>query len=126
MLHQVHAGITTTAQGPTTNLNYSPSATRFHSNPDILGEICEYLSPNDDLEDLDSPQVVEGRQNLAWLALTCKAFLEPALDRLWRSLNTLYPLFKILPAFKQTDGTHVRIQFPAKSILSNLKRLFFV
>ncbi|RXW15705.1 hypothetical protein EST38_g10149 [Candolleomyces aberdarensis] len=107
MLHQVQAGIITAAQGPITNHNCSPSASRFHSNPDILGEICEYLSSNDDLEELDSVQVAEGRQNLAWLALTCKAFLEPALDQLWRSLNTLYPLFKILPAFIQTDGTHV-------------------
>jgi len=83
------------------------SASRFHSNPDILGEICEYLAPNDNLEE-DPEYIQECRQNLSWLALTCKAFLEPALDRLWRSLDTLYPLFKILPAFIKTDGTHVR------------------
>ncbi|KAF6758037.1 hypothetical protein DFP72DRAFT_889748 [Ephemerocybe angulata] len=83
------------------------NASRFHSNPDILGEICEYLSPNDDLELEPEDSLIASRQNLAWLALTCRAFLEPALDRLWRSLDTLYPLFKILPAFVRTDGTHV-------------------
>ncbi|KAJ3544447.1 hypothetical protein NMY22_g2771 [Coprinellus aureogranulatus] len=78
----------------------------FHSNPDILAEICEYLAPYDDLE-ADPEQVQAARRYLALLALTCKAFLEPALDRLWRSLDTLYPLFRILPAFVRADGTHV-------------------
>lgn len=64
----------------------------FHSNPDISDEICEYL---------------QDQQNLLWVALTCKAFLEPALDRLWRSLDSLFPLLRTLPAFIQSDGTYV-------------------
>lgn len=100
MVSQLHTDSNTTP-------NHDSPAAPFHSNPDILGEICEYLAPYDNLE-IDVEQVSEARQNLAWLALTCKAFLEPALDRLWRSLDTLYPLFKILPAFTRADGTHVR------------------
>lgn len=71
----------------------------FHSNPDILDEICEYL--HDEQDGLTS------KQNLLWAGLTCKAFLEPALDRLWSSLDSLFPLLKILPSFVQSDGTYV-------------------
>jgi len=76
----------------------------FHSNPDILDEVCEYLA-----YDHDSPpdDVLTSKTNLLRLALTCKAFIEPALDRLWRSLDCLFPLLKILPAFSQSDGTYV-------------------
>ncbi|KAF8965795.1 hypothetical protein BDZ97DRAFT_1729789 [Flammula alnicola] len=76
----------------------------FHSNPDILDEICEYLSYE---YDIDSDDISVSRRTLLWVALTCKAFLEPALDRLWRSLDSLFPLLKILPAFIQSDGTYV-------------------
>ncbi|KDR66436.1 hypothetical protein GALMADRAFT_147866 [Galerina marginata CBS 339.88] len=76
----------------------------FHSNPDILDEICEYLAYEDDL---DTEDAGISRRNLLWAALTCKAFLEPALDRLWRSLESLFPLLKILPAFIKSDGTYV-------------------
>ncbi|KAF8153355.1 hypothetical protein B0H34DRAFT_800567 [Crassisporium funariophilum] len=76
----------------------------FYSNPDILDEICEYIYDDDDL---DSDEATAGRQSLLWAALTCRAFLEPALDCLWRSLDSLFPLLKILPAFAQSDGTYV-------------------
>ncbi|KAF8179869.1 hypothetical protein BJ912DRAFT_982041 [Pholiota molesta] len=76
----------------------------FHSNPDILDEICEYLSYDCDA---DSDDISLSRRTLLRLALTSKAFLEPALDRLWRALDSLFPLLKILPAFGQSDGTYV-------------------
>lgn len=77
----------------------------FHSNPDILDEICEYLSYEDEV---DADDIASSRRTLLRLALTCRAFLEPALDRLWRNLDSLFPLLKVLPAFIQTDGTYVR------------------
>ncbi|KAF8816030.1 hypothetical protein BYT27DRAFT_7077944 [Phlegmacium glaucopus] len=78
----------------------------FHSNPDILDEICEYLHDGQDTE-LDSEAARTSRRNLLCVALTCKAFLEPALDRRWRSLDSLFPLLRILPSFTQSDGTYV-------------------
>lgn len=87
-------------QEPETRITRLP----FHSNPDILDEICEYLH---DEQDGPSELTPTSKQNLLWAGLTCKAFLEPALDRLWSSLDSLFPLLKILPSFIQSDGTYV-------------------
>ncbi|KAF9045199.1 hypothetical protein BJ165DRAFT_1528104 [Panaeolus papilionaceus] len=88
----------------------------FHSNPDIIEEICEHLAYSDihyeEDDYLPFLQTFEidirtSRQALRDAALTCKAFLEPALDRLWRSLDTLFPLLKTLPVFVLSDTTYV-------------------
>jgi len=76
----------------------------FHTNPDIFDEICDYLSYD---YDFDADEISRSKQNLLWVALTCKAFLEPSLDRLWKQLDSLFPLLKVLPAFTQSDGTYV-------------------
>ena len=86
-------------QEPETRITRLP----FHSNPDILDEICEYLHEQDGSSEL----ALSSKQNLLWAGLTCKAFLEPAMDRLWSSLDSLFPLLKILPSFTQSDGTYV-------------------
>lgn len=91
-------------QEPETRITRLP----FHSNPDILDEICEYLHDEDGSNELLAHA---NRQNLLWAGLTCRAFLEPALDRLWRSLDSLFPLLKILPSFTQSDGTYVSFGF---------------
>ncbi|EDR02634.1 uncharacterized protein LACBIDRAFT_308339 [Laccaria bicolor S238N-H82] len=44
---------------------------------------------------------------LAQAAVTCKTFLEPALDRLWCTLDTLFPLLKLLLSFIRCEGTYV-------------------
>ncbi|EIW86895.1 hypothetical protein CONPUDRAFT_134237 [Coniophora puteana RWD-64-598 SS2] len=44
---------------------------------------------------LDSPG---GRKSLSRLARTCKAFCEPALDILWRELDSLLPLVALFPS----------------------------
>ena len=75
-------------------INKRTPALPFHSHPDILDEICEYI---------------QDRQNLLWVALTCRAFLEPPLDCLWRSLESLFLLLKILPSLIQGDGTYVSV-----------------
>ena len=103
-------------QEPETRITRLP----FHSNPDILDEICEYLH-----EEQDGPSelALTGtcRQNLLWAGLTCKAFLEPALDRLWSSLDSLFPLLKILPSFIQSDGTYVSFLFASSYTFSLLQ-----
>ena len=47
-----------------------------------------------------------GLRDVLSLALTCKAFLEPALDRLWRRQTTLFNLIKTLPddSWAEYDG----------------------
>ncbi|KAF4613157.1 hypothetical protein D9613_010806 [Agrocybe pediades] len=75
-----------------------------HSNPDILEEICEYIAHEGDL---DSEEMASSRSDLFAVMMTCRAFVEPAVSRLWRSLDSLYPLLKLLPAFVQVDGTYV-------------------
>lgn len=57
--------------------------------------------------ELPHEEVVMRRRVLASTALTCRTFMEPALDRLWRSLDKLFPLFKLLPAFYRSDLTFV-------------------
>jgi hypothetical protein len=41
-------------------------------------------------------------------ALTCKDFLDVALDALWEELYSLVPLLKLLPALQVEDGAYVR------------------
>jgi hypothetical protein len=40
-------------------------------------------------------------------ALTCKDFLDVALDALWEELNSLVPLLKLLPALQVEDHAYV-------------------
>jgi len=41
------------------------------------------------------------RRELLWASLTSKAFLEPALNRLWRRMIDIWPLFRLLPTFNK-------------------------
>jgi hypothetical protein len=41
------------------------------------------------------------------VALTCKDFLDEALDALWEELDTLVPLLKLLPALHVVDNAYV-------------------
>ena len=41
-------------------------------------------------------------------ALTCKDFLEVALDALWEKLDSLVPLLKLLPTLQIEDDAYVR------------------
>jgi len=44
------------------------------------------------------------RQSLLWAALTSKAFLEPAMNVLWREMETITPLYLVLPALRKKDS----------------------
>ena len=47
------------------------------------------------------------RQSLLNAALTCKDFLDEALDTLWEELDSLVDLLKVLPALRFEDDAYV-------------------
>ncbi|KAF7966319.1 hypothetical protein HWV62_39156 [Athelia sp. TMB] len=62
--------------------------------PEILVVILNYLRPplNDEEGTPDCRSLISGPM------LTCKLFLEPALDIIWESLDSFTPLVKLLPS----------------------------
>jgi len=62
-------------------------------NQDILGEIFLHIGVNLTTEINDR---AEARKDLYRAAQTCRAFLDPALNSLWRVLPSLFPLLKLL------------------------------
>lgn len=67
------------------------------SNTDILSAVFEHFC------------VPTDRVFLYKAAVTCKAFKEPVLDRLWETLPSLFPLLKLLPSFQLRNGHWVSI-----------------
>ena len=67
-------------------------------NPDLMAMISFHLGNDDE---------GAGRQYLFNAALTCKDFLEVALDELWEELDSLEPLLNLLPAVQVEDGSYV-------------------
>lgn len=63
-------------------------------------------------EDTDESEIYSDNSSLFHTSLACKAFLEPALDMLWESLDSLLPLLKLLPSFTLVDGQYVRSPDP--------------
>ncbi|KAF9442723.1 hypothetical protein P691DRAFT_680885 [Macrolepiota fuliginosa MF-IS2] len=94
------------AYAPSLAISRENAATAVLTNPDILELILEDLAVGYVWEVVPEA-VVESRRVLAAAALTCRAWMEPALDRLWRSLDKLFPLFRLLPAFYRSDTTFV-------------------
>ncbi|KZT28061.1 hypothetical protein NEOLEDRAFT_1176223 [Neolentinus lepideus HHB14362 ss-1] len=47
------------------------------------------------------------RQHLIWIALTCKTFLDPALDILWSRIDSLTPLLKLLRGFQWAGDFYI-------------------
>jgi hypothetical protein len=82
------------------------NANLFFSNTDLLLKIFDYLLW-DDNDETDSDNAITCKHTLAQAAVTCKTFLEPALDRLWYILDTLFPLLKLLPSFIQCEESYV-------------------
>ena len=73
-------------------------------NDDILHLIFEHF----DLQPAcDSPRTTQTRKNLLSAAKTCKAFVEPALNLLWRVLPSLSPLLLLLPLAKIINNHYV-------------------
>ncbi|KAI9069376.1 hypothetical protein FKP32DRAFT_1671432 [Trametes sanguinea] len=61
-------------------------------NVDVWYTICEWARLIHDSEN-------EGRRTLARLARVCKALHEPAVCVLWRELDSIFPIFLVLPSF---------------------------
>lgn len=51
--------------------------------PELLRLICEQIGTDD-------------KRTLSWFCLTCKGFVEPALDELWYKLDNLDPLVRCM------------------------------
>ncbi|KAF8079105.1 hypothetical protein FPV67DRAFT_1663755 [Lyophyllum atratum] len=69
---------------------------------DILKNIFGHFSNNSN----DARAWKETQGHLCQAALVCKAFLDPALDSLWRSMTTLLPLLKLLPTLQLVNGAY--------------------
>ncbi|KDR85791.1 hypothetical protein GALMADRAFT_218880 [Galerina marginata CBS 339.88] len=68
-------------------------------NFDLLENIFSFFEPPSDVSSASWALSLPGRQALLNAALTCKVFVDPAMDILWRSMDSLTPLVKILPTF---------------------------
>ena len=71
-------------------------------NEDILHRIFEHF----DLQP-GSRNVAQTRKDLLSAAKTCRAFVEPALNSLWRIIPSLLPLLLLLPSAKVKNGHYV-------------------
>ncbi|EDR00093.1 uncharacterized protein LACBIDRAFT_314836 [Laccaria bicolor S238N-H82] len=84
-------------------LEYKPQvptpSSEIFKNQDLLGVVLEFLEHDEFL--------VATRKNLLLAALTSKAFLEPAMNSLWSSLDSLAPLLKLLPSFVPIDNVYI-------------------
>ena len=69
----------------------------FLKNPDLLAMTFSHLQVEKD----------EECQCLLNAALTCKGFLDVALDALWEELDSLVPLLKLLPALQVEEKAYV-------------------
>ena len=79
------------------------------ANHDVLALIFQLFIPPTASSDTSEPSFTkDGRKQLLKLALTCKAFVDPALGCLWSHLESLKPLFMLHPGFKSVDGSYVR------------------
>lgn len=54
--------------------------------PDLFKYLLNYI--------LDTPG---GRRSVARIARTCRSTMDPALDTLWRELDSLVPLLSLMP-----------------------------
>ena len=70
----------------------------FLKNPNLVAETFSHLQVKNDKKN---------RRCLFNAALTCKDFLDVALDALWEELGSFVPLLKLLPALQVEDEAYV-------------------
>ena len=80
------------------------ASTEVLQNDDILFITFQHLAVDPDAPDAEKR---EARVGLLSIAMTCKSFLEPGLNTLWRVIPSLLPLFRLLPSFGIADGVYV-------------------
>ena len=76
---------------------------------DIVESVCELLTPPFYLYQLcrrDDDKEINQR-TLARLARTCKAFSDPALRVLWRRLDYIYILLRLLPQYLPSPPNYI-------------------
>ncbi|EPQ53606.1 hypothetical protein GLOTRDRAFT_130951 [Gloeophyllum trabeum ATCC 11539] len=72
---------------------------------DILNQVLGYLQVQKRWTDTIDTR--RERHDLICIALTCKAFLDPALDELWARLDSLNPLLRLLSGFQWTGDVYI-------------------
>jgi len=77
------------------------------SNSDVLAYLFAFLEPDGIV---DRERLVEARKDLLSASLVCSSFRDPALDCLWRFLDSLVPLLRLLPGIKQNGKTYVSLR----------------
>ena len=93
------------------SLTTTPSATLAAlTSPDILDHILENLTLTPFTWSLPVEEVLMKRKALRNAALVNKMYwLEPSLDRLWKSLDKFFPLFRLLRSFEKSDLIYVSV-----------------
>ena len=79
-----------------------PAASEIFENQDILGVILEHFHYK---------SLKATRKNMHLAASISKAFLEPAMNSLWSSLDSLMPLLNLLPSFVPINNVYVSQRF---------------
>ncbi|KAM5545025.1 hypothetical protein V8D89_001136 [Ganoderma adspersum] len=84
---------------------------------DIFHEILNVLEPKDDGDyygddddddnDDDFAARLVFRSTLLSLALSCRALLDPSLDKLWNTLLSIHPVLNLLPNFQLHGSTYM-------------------
>ncbi|KAM5545027.1 hypothetical protein V8D89_001138 [Ganoderma adspersum] len=82
---------------------------------DVFHEVLNHLErPVDDVhdnEDYDGEiyraALSTFRNALLSLALSCRAFLDPSLDKLWHDLHDILPLLELLPNYERRGRVHI-------------------
>ncbi|KAJ3502182.1 hypothetical protein NLJ89_g9002 [Agrocybe chaxingu] len=84
-------------------LPHEPSCSQVLENQDILSLIFDHFLVEPLIEEPQNEdqrtKYREDKKHLLWAALVSRAFAEPALDVIWRRMESLLPLFKIFPNF---------------------------
>lgn len=93
-------------QDPTVPVNANVTLSNALTHAYLLRLVFQHLKYLDEVEP-NGPHI--NRKGLLNIALTCKAFLEPALDTLWESLDSLLPLLKLLPLFTLVNEQYVSL-----------------
>ena len=95
----------------------SPSHTQTASG-DTAAETDDVTAKNSFLKNLELKAItfshlkIEKRRCLLNVALTCKDFLEVALDAIWENLDSMVPLLKLLPGLQLEGNAYVCVIFP--------------
>jgi len=82
-----------------------PAKDELLTNGDVLSQIVSFLVP-DLAGTRDSLKA--SRKELLNVALACSSFKDPALDALWRSLESLVPLVRLISGVALVDQKYVR------------------